>query len=289
MVKIENRPKTLDIAQPHEYFYELFKDNVINEIKEMYKNSSTHTYEMLKNGEINWMDTILRWFYSFVNWTIKINDNSKKFHNFISFLEKELSNLGQCIYDIDTTIYYLQNPVPISQKNLLLAHHLLHKLHILLSEHIILKLSSLFDLEGYGKRIKAKKNLEFRYDFVSYKNDIETLQDNSEKSYLSFLQKFINILYVKVNEWRENFNTYKHNYSDNDLDKLELPEIKLQDIFNIWYVMYDFILPMLKILHGWKKDNNFFYNNICFRSILFETNVEEIYELLKRNDNFEDA
>ncbi len=87
MTKIENKLKFLNINLPHNYFNKLF-DNNINEIKEMYKNSSSHTYEMLENGEINWMDTILRWFYLFINWTIKINDNSKKFQFYIFFWER---------------------------------------------------------------------------------------------------------------------------------------------------------------------------------------------------------
>ncbi len=142
---------------------------------------------------------------------------------------------------------------------------------------------SLFDLEGFGNKAKAQNNLEQRYNFISYKKELDTIQDDLKKFYLNFLQKFIDGSFVKVNEWRGIFNTYKHNYSDYAWNNLECPRINLQDIFNILYIMYAFILPMLKILHGWKKDNNF------FTSILFEKDVEDIYELLKRNDNIIDS
>jgi hypothetical protein len=47
------------------------------------------------------MDTILRKFFLFNAKIIKDNDNSKIFTNFVHFLDYELYNLGQRIYDID--------------------------------------------------------------------------------------------------------------------------------------------------------------------------------------------
>lgn len=60
--------------------------------------------------------------------------------NFISFFEKELWDLGQCMYDIDICRYHLQEQILISQKNRLIGNNILCKLYFLLSEHIILKL-----------------------------------------------------------------------------------------------------------------------------------------------------
>lgn len=281
MVIIKNKFKTLKLLEPHKYFHELF-ESIIKEIEEIQKKSASCSYEMLETGEINWMDTILKHFNLFVNGTIKTNSNSKKFHDFISFAESELWTLGQCIYDIDMIKHYWDEHIPDSEKYWLLGNHMLQKLRILLTDQIMLRLSALFDREGYGKIAEQRNNLNERYNFISYKKELANIIDESQKSDLNFLQKFIDIIYEKINSWRKNFNAWKHNYSKNALNDAGIQKIPLQELFNNWYIMYAFILPMLKILHGYKKNNIF--ESFSRASISFETDWDDIYTLLKSFD-----
>ena len=236
MVKIENKFKILDITQPHEYFYKLFKNN-INELRKLYQNSSSHTWMMLENGEVDWMDTILQHFSIFNYQYFQKNINFEQFHKFISFFEKELWDLGQCIYDIDVCKYYLKERVPTIQNNKILANIMLHKFYCLISEHIIIKLSALFDINDWNPKLKRKENLDLKYNFKAYKNSFKQIKNKSIKQNLKILQKFINGLSKKVNIWRDNiFNTYKHNFSDDSLDKLENQQIELQELFLFRYL-----------------------------------------------------
>ena len=284
MVKIENKFKILDITQPHEYFYKLFKNN-INELRKLYQNSSSHTWMMLENGEVDWMDTILQHFSIFNYQYFQKNINFEQFHKFISFFEKELWDLGQCIYDIDVCKYYLKERVPTIQNNKILANIMLHKFYCLISEHIIIKLSALFDLNDWNPKLKRKENLDLKYNFKAYKNSFKQIKNKSIKQNLKILQKFINGLSKKVNIWRDNiFNTYKHNFSDDSLDKLENQQIELQELFNIWYIMYAFVLPLLKLLFSYRRDGKKDFN-VFYTPIEFESYIDVIYKKISEFKN----
>lgn len=284
MVKIENKFKILDITQTHEYFYKLFKNN-INELRKLYENSSSHTWMMLKNGDVDWMDTILQHFSMFNYQFFQININFEQFHKFISFFEKELWDLGQCIYDIDVCKYYLKERVPTIQNNKILAFIMLNRFYCLISEHIIIKLSALFDISDWNPKLKRKENLDLKYNFKAYKNSFKQIKNKSIKQNLKILQKFIDGLSKKVNNWRDNiFNTYKHNFSDDSLDKLEYQQIELQELFNIWYIMYAFVLPLLKLLFSYRRDGKKDFN-IFYTSIEFESYIDVIYKKISEFKN----
>lgn len=286
MIKISNNFKTFDICvSPYEYFENLFKDE-IKEFEKMYGNASTYksnhgNYELLDSNKIDWMDTFSERIYRFTHLIIKQSENTQYFNSFITFLDNELQILGQEFVDIDICRFFVQKRSKKDDKNFSLSYHyvdsLISRIYPLTSNDIILRMSALFDKEYSKERLGLSK----RNNIASLIYDIKSKKCNTNvEFFLEIMLKFISKLNDEVNEYRTYiFNSCKHNFTDEAKNKEKnqgtIMKIEWQTIFNMWFVLINFILPVLKNLFIWSRDGKHEY--ILKQEITFDDSLEQIY------------
>lgn len=259
------------------YFNKLFH-NKIDKMCKQFLLCNQKKFDLIEiNGKKkkNLMCSILYFQYNIKKLTLPAIEDFEKFCVFIEFLERELNDIGQSIFDIDICLHYLKTDNKLKMKKIEIKKNLrtsmVTKFYFLLIEHICLRFSSLFDSNN-----KDNKTLSKRYNFQSFFCDAKKIENNQINKHLKLCNKFVDIISSKINGWRKDIlNTYKHNFSYDVLDKLNSKKIQLQELFNLWYILYAFILPMLKLPY-YKNENK-----ICYASIEFDNYIEQIYKLLK--------
>lgn len=293
MISITNKFKTFDIdISPYEYFEKLF-DNEIKDIEKMYVSASTYksnydNYVLLKSNKIDWMDTITKRIYRFTHLTIKKSENTQYFNNFITFLDNELRNLGQKFIDIDICRFFIQKIQTNNNKFFNLSHHyvasLINRIYPLTSNDIIIRISSLFDKEYCNKHLGLTK----RNNITSLIYDIKNKKNNTNvELFLDIILKLISKLNDEVNKYRKYvFNSCKHNFTNEAKDEEKsqgtIMKIEWQVIFNIWFVLINFILPVLKNLFIWSRDGKHYF--ILQQQYTYDDSLERIYsKLLKES------
>lgn len=277
MTTIENKFKTLDAKKPFTYFNKLFHNKIDKMCKEflLCNQKNFDLIEINGKEKKNLMCSILYFQYNFKRWTFPAIEDFEKSYVFIEFLERELNDIGQSIFDIDICLHYLKTDNKLKMQKIeikkILRTSMVTKFYFLLIEHILLRLSSLFESNN-----KDNKTLSKRYNFQSFFCDVKKIENNQINEHIKLCNTFIDIISGKINAWRKDIlNTYKHNFSDDALDKLNSKKIQLQELFNLWYILYAFILPMLKLPYHKNE------NKICYQSIKFDNYIEQIYKLLK--------
>lgn len=291
MITINNNFKTFNIdTSPYEYFEKLFDDE-IKEFEKMYGYDSTYkssrgNYILINSSnKINWMDTFLERIYRFTHLTLKKSENTQYFNSFITFLDYELRAIGQDFIDIDTCRLFMQTTSKKDGKKFNLPHYyinsLICRIYPLTSNDIIRRISSLFDTECSTKRLSLTK----RNNIISLINDIKNKKTNMDAEFfLDIILRFISKINDEINKKYRKFifNSYKHNFTNEAIDKEKsqgtIMNVKWQSIFNIWFVLINFILPVLKNLFIWSRDGKHDY--ILMQNITFDDSLNRIFNKL---------
>ena len=291
MINIDNDFKIFDAYKsPYEYFNKLFND----EIKEFKKSMKVFYHNdnfVVKNPstkKIDWMDTILEQMYKIKHF-IK---SQQYFHDFISFLNVELIRLGQNFVDLDTCYYFLDQHIQQrrnnrkNSKNASLIKSFFYVFclitRILPEDKIIHSMSALFDTPIDNVLTKSNNIISLITDIQNKKNNINTGFP------INMILKFLLKLNDKVNEYRKYFNSCKHNFTNQKINEFKnkgkIMEIKnWQNVFNVWFILINFILPALKVLFAWDLSNGE-DENMLKRRIGFDISLEFIFNKLLNNN-----